>query len=278
MLRLASIAVALTVAAHVLAQAPTQPNLNPAGQRPPVAAMPNPAPLNPVNNRLDQLLLQWEQKMQGVQSLFARIKKTETDGIAKTSVESVGYLKFSKPDRADLYVQRSNNQQVYERFLCTGNNLFEFLPKQKLIRVHALPQRAPGQPLVDNSFVGFLAGMGAAEAKRRFEMTLLKEDEWYAYIEVKPIRPEDKVEFSKARLALLKSTMMPKEMQFVPPDGNPIKWDIQSMDLNSQIAATDFAPPQLKQFPGWQMQQMPAAGPPAASINPPPSKVRPNGK
>lgn len=277
MLRLASIAVALLVTVQVVGQAPTPPNLNPAGQAAPVAAMPNPAPLNPSNNRLDQLLLQWEQKMQGVQSLVARIKKTETDDLTKTTVEGVGYVKFSKPDRADLYVARSNNPQVYERFLCTGNYLFEFQPKQNLIRVHSLPKRAPGQPLVDNSFVGFLAGMGAAEAKRRFDMALVKEDQHYAYIIVKPLRQEDKAEFSEARLALLKSTMMPREMHFVPPDKNSIKWDIVSVDVNAQVPATDFAPPQMKQYPGWQMQQMPAAGPPAA-INPPPTKVRPNGK
>jgi TIGR03009 family protein len=277
MLRLASFATVLIAAAQVIAQAPTPPNLNPAGQRPPAAAMPNPAPLNPANNRLDQILLQWEQKMQGVQSLVARIKKTETDGLAKTSVEGVGYLKYTKPNRADLYIQRSNNQQIYERFLSTGNNLFVFLPKQNLIRVYSMPQRAPGQPVIDNSFVGFLAGMSAVEARRRFEMTLVKEDQHYAYIIVKPLRAEDKAEFSEARIALLKTTMMPREMQFVPPDGNPIKWDIQNVEVNAQIPATDFATPQMKQYPGWQMQQMPAAGPPAA-IQPPPSKVRPNGK
>jgi TIGR03009 family protein len=277
MLRLASFATVLIAAVQVVAQAPTPPNLNPAGQRPPAAAVPNAAPLNPANNRLDQILLQWEQKMQGVQSLVARIKKTETDGLAKTSVEGVGYLKYTKPNRADLYIQRSNNQQIYERFLSTGNNLFVFLPKQNLIRVYSMPQRAPGQPVIDNSFVGFLAGMSAVEARRRFDMTLVKEDQHYAYIIVKPLRAEDKAEFSEARIALLKTTMMPREMQFVPPDGNPIKWDIQNVEVNAQIPATDFATPQMKQYPGWQMQQMPAAGPPAA-IQPPPSKVRPNGK
>ena len=110
-------------------------------------------------------------------------------------------------------------------------------------------------------------------------MTLLKEDQWYAYIEVKPKLAEDKAEFSVARLALLLTTMMPSEMQFVPPNNAVTKWNIEKIDTTTPIAATDFTPPQMSQFPGWQMQQVP---PPAAAGGPvnalPPRVARPNGQ
>lgn len=241
-----------------------------------------PGAANPAANRLDALLTQWEQKMKGVESLVAVLKRTDTDPLTKAKDEFQGQLKFMRPNRAELYMKKTTNPQVYERFLCTGNFLYQYLPSQQLIRAHALPQRAPGQPIVDNSFVGFLAGMSAIEARRRFDLVLLKEDQWYAYIEVTPRLPEDKAEFTKARLALLQSTMMPAEMQFVPSNGAVVSWRIEKIDTNVRVAATDFAPPQVNQLPkGWQMQQLPAPGGPAAAIppaNPPPTKARPVGQ
>lgn len=263
-----TIAIVMTLGMPLMAQPPAK----------------NPAPVapNPGGNRLDVLLTQWEQKMKNVQSLVAVLKRTEKDPITKTEDEYRGQLKFMRPNRADLQMHKATNPQMYERFLCTGNFLYEFLPKQQLIRAHALPQRAPGQPIVDNSFVGFLAGMSAVEARRRFDMALLKEDQWYAYIEVKPKLPADKAEFSVARLALLQSTMMPAEMQFVPPNGAVIVWRIEKIDTNVQVAAADFAAPQVNQLPkGWQMQQVPPPGAPAANIPPanaPPRVARPNGQ
>lgn len=251
-----------------------------------VAQQPAPAPVppapNPGANRLDVLLTQWEQKMKGIESLVAVLKRTDFDPVAKTRDEWSGQLKFMRPNRAELFMKKTTNPQIYERFLCTGAFLYQYLPSQKLIQAHALPQRAPGQPIVDNSFVGFLAGMSAVEARKRFDLTLMKEDQWYAYIYVKPKLPEDKVEFSEARLALRLDTMMPAQMKFIPPNNAEITWSIEKLDPNVRVAATDFAPPQVNQLPqGWQMKQVPAQGAPAAAIppaNPPPSKVRPNGQ
>lgn len=247
-----------------------------AAAQPPAPPAATPAP--PTDARLNELLNKWEQQMKGIQSLIATLKRIDTDDVAKTVDVYQGTLKFLRPNRADLFMQKVNNPQDYERFLCTGNFLFQFLPKQRLIRAHAMPQKAAGQPLVDNSFVGFLSGMGAAEAKQRFDMRLIKEDQWYAYIDVLPKRAEDKAEFSKARLALMLKTMMPAEMQFVPPNNAVTKWMIEKIDTTTPIAAVDFTPPQLNQLPaGWQMQQVPppAAGPVNAL---PPRVARPNGQ
>jgi TIGR03009 family protein len=254
---------------------------SPLAAQPPAPATAPGAP-NPGGNRLDVLLTQWEQKMKSVDSLVAVIKRTETDVVAKVQDEYQGQLKFLRPNQADQLMKKSTNPQIYERHLCTGNFLYEFRPSQKIIRAHQLPQRAPGQAIVDNSFVGFLAGMSAVEARRRFELTLVKEDQWYAYIHVKPKLPEDKAEFSEARLALLLTTMMPAEMQFVPPNKAAIVWRIEKIDTNVRLAATDFAPPQLNQLPqGWQMQRVPPPGPTATNIPPvnaPPRIARPNGQ
>src|SRR5437868_1250785 len=75
-------------------------------------------------------------------------------------------------------------------------------PREKVIRIHTLPQRAPGQPAVDDNFMGLLFGMSAQEAQRRYELTVMKQDQWYYYLSVKPRLAADRAEFTEARLAL----------------------------------------------------------------------------
>jgi TIGR03009 family protein len=287
-----SLAIVLITALIAPAQAPT---LNPAGQKPPnqppAAAIPPGTPAAPTGNRLDAILLSWETSMKGVESLVAPVRLTEVDDVTKTSEVFDGQIKFLRPNRADLYVAKTSNPQLYKRYLCSGNYLYDFSPREKRIRAYPLQQRAAGQQVVDNTFIGFLAGMSAQEAKRRFDLKLVTspknpagEDQWYAYIQVEPRTPEDKAEFSVARIALLKSTMMPREMQFVAPNGAVSKWEVGTILTNaaSQLKALDFVGPQ-KAPAGWTMEMMPPPGPPGGPPantppQPPPSKVRPQGQ
>ncbi|HEY2838993.1 MAG TPA: TIGR03009 domain-containing protein [Pirellulales bacterium] len=276
----------------VTAATAQQPTLNPQGQKPAIApplTVPNQpaAPAAPANPRLDALLADWEKSMKGVESLMAAVTLSEVDALTKTTEVYEGQVKFMRPNMADLYVAKKSNPQQYKRYLCTGNYLYDFSPREKRIRAYPLPPRAAGQPIADNTFIGFLAGMSAVEAKRRFQLSMLVspqnptgEDNYYAYIKVEPRFGEDKAEFSVARLAILKSTMMPAEMRFITPTGDEVRWTISSIQTNaaSRVARTDFGPPQKPN--GWTMDNMPPPGPPtgAPPAGPAPSKVRPKGQ
>src|SRR4051812_46735521 len=223
------------------------PNLTPAGQRPPAAA--TPTSLNPAAQRLEGLLVEWEKSMKGVETLMAAVKLTEIDDVARTSEDYEGHIKFMRPNFADLAVANKRNPQNYKRYLCTGTYLYDFAPKEKRIRAYPLQQRAAGQAVVDNTFIGFLAGISAAETNRRFNLTFVTspqnpngEDQYYYYLKVEPRVPEDKAEFSVARIAILKANMMPAEMRFVPPTGGEVRWTITSIQTNaaSRVSRTDF--------------------------------------
>jgi TIGR03009 family protein len=280
------------LAAPALPAQPPQPPVRPAA--PPAAAgQPVPgidAPAAPAldpRNELDALLIQWEQKMKAVQAIEAECVRTETDPVTNTTEVYQGRARFLKPDRAELWMVKQKNRDVYERFLCTGRQLYEFRPQTRLVRVHTLPPRAPGQPALDDNFLGLLSGMDAREAKRRYDLQLVKKDQWYYYLVVKPRLPADKAEFTEARLVLLAQTMLPREISFIPPNGNIIKWDIPRLNPAAAIGPADFAPPQLPR--DWKIEQVPSAGlaapppgqggpPPGyAPPPPPPSKVRPSG-
>jgi TIGR03009 family protein len=277
----------LLLAAAVFAQQPpaARPNLTPAGQKPPAipTAVPSTAPaLNP-NDQLDNLLLQWEQRMKSVESLFAQCLRTETDPLIANKIEEyTGWAKFQRPTRAHLYMEKKSNPQIYERYLSTGTFLYEYRPQNQLLRIHELPQRGPGQGPIEDNFLSFLFGIEAREAKRRYEINLVKSDAHYHYLLIKPRFPQDKAEFSEARLVLWVTNLLPRQMEFIQPNGARVKWDIPQLDTTKRFGPSDFQPPAAPK--GWNTVKVPPPGtqpaamaPPAPPGNPPPTKVRPSG-
>ncbi|HTK76014.1 MAG TPA: TIGR03009 domain-containing protein [Gemmataceae bacterium] len=286
-MRIAGCTVAsLLIAAPLIAQQqPARPNLTPAGQK--AAAIPTAVPsaapaLNP-NDPLDTLLLQWEHKMKSVESLYAKCVRTETDPLIANKIdEYAGWAKFQRPSRAHLYMEKKSNPQIFERYLSTGTFLYEYRPQNQLLRIHELPQRGPGQGPVEDNFLSFLFGIEAREAKRRYEINLVKTDANYHYLLIKPRFPQDKAEFSEARLVLWVTNLLPRQMEFIQPNGARVKWDIPQLDTTVRFSAADFQPPPAGK--GWNTVKVPPPGtqpagmaPPAAPGNPPPTKVRPSG-
>src|SRR4051794_31863084 len=131
----------------------------------------------PADPKLDTLLAEWDERMKAIKAIDATVTRTEIDAVTKTTEVFEGSAKFLRPDRADLYLKKKSNPQVFERFLLTGPFLYEFRPQQKAVRIHQLPQRAPGQPAVDDNFLGLLFGMSSQEAKRRYELQLVPKPE-----------------------------------------------------------------------------------------------------
>src|SRR5262249_23903792 len=151
-----TLASSLLVGPMLLAQQPIQPPAQPA---PP----PQAAPVAPAPNRLDVLLQRWEQEMKNIQSLTAQWVRTELNNVNMSTDVYVGTAKYLRPSFALLDMQKKSNPQYFEKYICNGTLLHEFRPQSKLIRIHELPQ---GQ--ADDSFLGFLFGMKAEEAKRRY--------------------------------------------------------------------------------------------------------------
>jgi TIGR03009 family protein len=267
---------ALTAAAGVAAaQTPPggQPpvSLNPAGQaaaQPPAAQL-----LNPTGNRLDALLLQWEQKMKGISALHAELTRTDYDAFTKQSKTWQGWAKILRPDRAHLYLKSASDPNIFEQYVFTGTHLWEVRPQNKIMRVHEIAAK-PGQPVEDN-FLNFLFGMKADDAKRRYDLTLAKEDQHYVYILVTAKTPSDRTDFTQARLVLFNNTFLPRQLIFETPNQDRINWDIPRIDPAAKVTTADFVQPRVPA--DWKIEKVPAAQPTGAAPPPQPSKVRPNG-
>jgi len=61
--------------------------------------------------------------------------------------------------------------------------------------------------------------MKAEEAKRRYDMSLVKQDPFYFYIEIGARFPADKADFQQARLVLWRKSFLPRQLWFEQPNG-----------------------------------------------------------
>jgi TIGR03009 family protein len=220
--------------------------------------------LDPARNRLDALLLQWEKQMKGVQTLTAECTRRTVDKTFRTNEVFEGKAKYLKPNLAMLEMHKTGAPEVFEKFVCTGTYLYEYVPSNKVIRVHELPPPKPGQ-VSDDNFLSFLFGMKAEEAKRRYDLTLVKEDQYYIYIMIVPRFPADKADFQKARLVLTSNSFMPCQLWFEQPNGNEVQWDMPRLQTNPALNRQEFMAPAVPA--GWSQMRV--------QQNPAPRVVRP---
>lgn len=223
------------------AQSPQQPTATPA--------------LDPARDRLDALLLRWEQEMRNVQSLEADCIRTTDDKTWGHKDVRVGKAKFLRPGLALLEMRDRENPQEFEKYVCTGTYVYEYRTQAKQIVVHEMPPPKPGQ-VADDSFLSFLFGMKAEEAKRRYQMQLANpNDPHYVYIDIFPRLPSDKADFQWARMVLNNKTFLPRQLYFVQPNQNSILWDIPRIMNGARLSRTEFTSPAVPA--GWSMVKAP---------------------
>jgi TIGR03009 family protein len=230
---------------------------------------PAPPPLDPANNKLDEVLVNWEKAMAGVQSLHVDIVRTKLFKNFQSRDVFKGFAKFLKSNqpgqssRASLELHKWDEDKKsyrpgdFEKYICTGAFLYEYAPSDKLIRIHQLPPPKAGQ-VADDNLISFLFGMKAADAKARYELKYVPpkaEDKWYYYLEVRPKNNADKNEFTLARLALRRETSLPAEVWFQEPNGNEVTWYFPKVVNGADIRPIEFGQPALPA--GWQFQRMP---------------------
>jgi TIGR03009 family protein len=238
----------------------------------PLAAQQSAAPAaDPNRDQLDSLLVRWEQQMRGVQTILAQCSRTSVDKTFLMTDVFEGTAKYMKPNFAMLELQKKGNAQIFEKYVCTGSFLYEYVPQNKEIRVHELPAPKPGQ-VADDNFLSFLFGMKAEEARRRYDLRLAKIDNWYIYIEILPRFPADKQDFQKARLVLNKQSFLPRELWFQQVNGNEVKWDIPKVESGAALNRTEFVSPNVPA--GWKMVRVPRPNDLGSDV--PPRIVRPS--
>lgn len=226
----------------------------------------------PVQENLDTVLVGWEKSMTDLQSFACIVTRETLDKALGARDEHKGYAMFMKPatkddgSRARLELTKVGNPKIFEKYICTGKYLYEYAPVNQTIRIHNMPQSKQAG-VQQESFLSFLFGMGANQAKQRYEMKIAypatgKPDPHYHYIEIVPKMAQDKGDFIFARLSLYRSTNLPAEIWYLQPNKNEIKWNFTNLQINVQIPLKYFEP---EEIPGWRTERVQPKAPPAVA-------------
>jgi TIGR03009 family protein len=228
-----------------------------------------PAPAAP--GKVDEYLNQWEQKMKAVETLIGDCVRTEKSKTFNTLKVYEGKSTFMRPNFAILDLRNQKKPDQFEKYICTGTYLYEYSQMNKTIRVHDIQSKGAGGN--DENFLSFLFGMKAEEAKKRYDLKLAKEDQYYLYIDIVAKNEADKVDFARAQLVLIKGSFLPRRLWFEQPNGDEVTWDLPKTQLNPRLDRRMFEAP--KPPDGWTLERVPKAVD-AGPKSPPPRVYRPN--
>jgi TIGR03009 family protein len=239
----------------------------------PATQAPAAAPLDPEHNPLDNVLLHWQERMQSIDTLQAQVEEVKEDKVFGRKDAWDGQAKYMRPNLASLYLRRRDNPNTFRKYICTGTFFYEYNQSKQEIRVNDVPPPKPGQ-VADDNFLSFMFGMKAAEAKRRYALKLLPQDQnLYYMIEILPRFQEDREDFQKAYLALTQDRFIPRAVRYVEPNGNTVTWNIPTMDIGARLDRNEFTQPQLPA--GWKFFKVPPREA-APAGTPQPRLYRPN--
>ena len=210
---------------------------------------------SPAQVQLTQILQNWERVMNGINSFVADCSRKEIDKAWLTTRVLEGKAKFLKPNMLSLELTNKANPQDFEKFVINGSEVYSWAPKTKVIRVNKLPPPKAGQRPQEDSFLQFLMGMKAADALKRYQLSLLpgtpQTEKWYWYIRVMPREKRDQADFTQARLVLFKSNYMLAQIWYEQPNGNETTWDCTKVETRVQLQPQEFQRPAAP--PGWQL-------------------------
>jgi TIGR03009 family protein len=233
------------------------------------ASAQNPTPMASAE-RLDLLLKAWEQRMSSIDNFSTKATRTVVPFVTKKATTYIGEAAFMKPNMAridmthqDEVGKKDAEKMNFERMFCNGQYLYEYAPKDKKIIIHDIPKN---DPAADNLILAFLRGMKADDAKKRFNLTLTKETEWYAYLYISPKTDADRQEFKAAQLTIFVKNpnpanapnlvMMPCRIWYQQPNGNEVTYLFADMQPNGKLDKDSFVP---RQIPGYTVEKANAA-------------------
>ena len=176
-------------------------------------------------------------------------------GLARLSIVKA-LAPGEKPDPADFMA-----------YICNGQMLYEYDGGAKVVTMVNLGKEGAG----NNLLLDLMTGMTAKAALQRFDLTLLKAEKPYVYIEAKPKTAEDKAEFETMTLVLCDTSLkgrayIPRMVILRKANGQQTEsWDFPDPKVNPEgIEKKHFDPTEPPK--GWRVQK--AEAPKAAPVTP----------
>src|SRR5438093_227405 len=93
----------------------------------------------PAQENLDTVLRGWEKAMTDLQSFVSVVERSTLDKAFGQRDEHKGYAMFLKPtvkddgSRARLEMAKVSNPKIFEKYICTGTYLYEYVPANNTV-------------------------------------------------------------------------------------------------------------------------------------------------
>ncbi len=250
-------------------------------------------PINPA--KMDWLLTQWEQQSSRLKTLDVTILRIDDtpawgdleyyEGRALFKSPNLAFIDFNKIKQDDKKKPIKDPQknkfvsEPYERIICTGNEVWQYRSDTQQIFVFPL-EKNKQKKAIEEGPLPFLFNMRADDARQRYQMTLMSEDEKSYGACIKPKLKEDQESFSLAYVNLDRKYLLPIRIIMLSPDGKSKKdFRLGPMYPNRQVNDKNFegkplGPPwkivrnptgEERPRPGMARTRRDAAGDPAAA-------------
>ena len=279
------------------------------GNRRPVGARPiaprAPFTLTPDHARfLDRVLAHWEKESATFKTFQCKFIRYEYDLVwgprdpNQAMTESVGQLKYAKPDKALFQVmeirhytppQRPGEKPTYkvkqgefgEHWVCDSTSIWQYNFKKRQLIEHSLPPELRGAAIA-NGPLPFLFGAKAADMKARYWMRIVtpRDVTDQIWIEAFPKHRQDRANYERvefivgvkkeSHLGKIRERLIPLGLQVhLPNKKKRTVYGFYDLVINDKLdfLKRDFAKPKLPR--GWQkiVEPAPVARRPAARNN-----------
>lgn len=222
MIRVSSATFAVTLAATAFAQSPgtvipVPGSAQPMGVQPGGLPVARPA----VDPKLAAHLTAWETRMKEIGNVICDAEKVRTDNVLKRQLEKqVAKIYCMKPNFAFMRMDRAPDlppdPNDFLTYICDGKAIYQYSGRQKEMAEFKL--NAAGG-IQGNLLLEFISGsMSAKDAMNRFDISILKEDANYLYLNIKPTLVSDKEDFETMTLVFYSPTIKPElqHLRYLP--------------------------------------------------------------
>jgi TIGR03009 family protein len=245
-----------------------------AQSRRPAEQAPDGAPGAPPANaaRMEWLLQQWEKQSSLLKSLDVMLTRTDStpawgdlefyEGRALFKAPNLAFIDFNKieqDEKKKRVIDPKTKKFVskpYERIVCTGAEVWQYRSDVQQIFVFPL-EKDEQQKAIEEGPLPFLFNMRANDAKKRYQMTLMSEDEKSFGVSILPKLQVDKESFSRAFVKLDAKYLLPLRIVMVSPDRKSTKdFTLSQMFPNKAVNDKNFEGRPLG--PPWKVIRNPA--------------------
>ncbi len=208
------------------------------------------------SGRLAALLKDWEKAESQVKDVRKVIRRTYFDRVWQT--EEVAQLVVLGKKPTSFRVEESDAKGKPCLLLINSKSMFgtfDFRAKTQTIFGRYYSSNTPLDTQIAASlnlwFKRFCLGFDVSQFAKDYDLTLAGEDEFYAYLAVKPRKSSTEIpkrswlqslfefKFQIMQIALRKSDFQPREIRWTEPDGNSFRYECLEIKTNLNPPVTE---------------------------------------